>query len=393
MADVWVEKHTPQSTDEIQGQDKAVQQLKQELDDADSPILLHGPPGTGKTSALHAIANENGWEVIEVNASDVRNKKNIKDIVGGALKQQSLLATNKVILVDEVDGLAGNKDRGGVQAIKELTKEAAFPVVLTANDPYQDKIRSLRKQSEMIEFGHLDYRSVRARLRQIAEKEGIAYDEDALTALARRAGGDIRGAITDMQVIEPPITKEKLDVLGGREQQDSVFDALQRVFKTTSADTARGAFDQTDLDLDETFDWIENNIHREYTKSKDLSRAFDALSIADIYQSRIHNWQHYRFYVYIYDLLTAGIALAKDEKYSGYTRYKRSRKGWKIWQANRQNAKKESIATRLATVTHTSEDNAKHDALPYFRKAGESFTEKLADSLELDEDETEWLTA
>lgn len=394
MSQTWVEKHKPQGKDEIQGQDKAVEQLETALESNDEPILLHGPPGTGKTSAVHAIAGEHGWEVIEVNASDFRNKKSINEIVGGALKQQSLLAQNKVVLVDEVDGLAGNKDRGGVQAIQRLVKDSAFPVVLTANDPYQDKIRKLRKTSDMIEFATLNYRSVNARLTQIADKEELDYDESALKALARRAGGDIRGAINDLQTIShETIDKESLSVLGGREQQESIFDALKRVFKTTDADTARGAFDDTDTDLDETFDWVENNIHREYTKPKDLSRAFDRLSLADIYHGRIHNWQHYRFYVYIYDLLTAGVALAKDEKYRGYTRYKRSQKGWKIWQANRKHAKKESVAGRLATATHTSTNYAVQNTLPYFRGTTDPFRQALATSLELDEEERDWLTA
>jgi replication factor C large subunit len=389
----WVEKHHPQTTGEVQGQDKAVKQLHQAVRSNDKPILLYGPPGTGKTSAVYAVAGEEELEVIEVNASDFRNKKNINKVVGGALQQQSLVAKGKVILVDEVDGLAGNKDRGGVQALTKLVKDAAFPVVMTANDPYDKKLRTLRKKCTMVEFGNLNYRSVRARLRQIADEEGIEYDDDAMTALARRAGGDMRGAINDLQTLggDGELTKEEVDEVGQRQRKDSIFDALTRVFKTTDASLSRGAFDETDADLDEVFLWIENNIENEYTKPQDLAAAFDILSRADIFKGRIMNWQYYRFYVYCYDFLTAGISLAKEEKYGGYTRWKRSRKPLRIWQANRKYKKKESVAERVGDVTHTSTTYALQHTVPFLKAAPESFREAACSYLELDEKEAAWL--
>ena len=65
--------------------------------------------------------------------------------------------------------------------------------------------------------------------------------------------------------------------------------------------------------------WVEENIPREYKKNPDIARAFDALSIADTFFGRIRRWQYYRFYVYIYNLLSAGIAIAKEENCSRST--------------------------------------------------------------------------
>ena len=80
-------------------------------------------------------------------------------------------------------------------------------------------------------------------------------------------------------------------------------------------------------DLDESFLWLEENLPKEY-EGKDLERAFDCLSRADVFKGRIRRWQHWRFLVYINDLMTAGIALSKDEKYKkviSYTPQKRSK--------------------------------------------------------------------
>lgn len=40
-------------------------------------VLLSGPPGIGKTSAAKIVCNDLGFEVLETNASDTRNKNSI----------------------------------------------------------------------------------------------------------------------------------------------------------------------------------------------------------------------------------------------------------------------------------------------------------------------------
>ena len=77
------------------------------------PLLVHGPPGTGKTASVYAIANELGYEVVEANASDFRDKNSINSVVGSALNQVSLFKKGKIILIDELEGFSGNADRGG----------------------------------------------------------------------------------------------------------------------------------------------------------------------------------------------------------------------------------------------------------------------------------------
>lgn len=50
----------------------------------------------------------------------------------------------KLIILDEVDGIHGNEDRGGVQAINRIIKESRHPMVLTANDPYSKRLQSIK---------------------------------------------------------------------------------------------------------------------------------------------------------------------------------------------------------------------------------------------------------
>ena len=75
-------------------------------------VILHGAPGTGKTSLAYAIAFELDAEILELNASDLRNKQKVAEIIGPASRQKSLFKKNKILLIDEVDGISA-RDRGG----------------------------------------------------------------------------------------------------------------------------------------------------------------------------------------------------------------------------------------------------------------------------------------
>ena len=99
-----INKYPPKTEKEIIGQDENLKQLKNFIvnfkKSKKKSALIYGQSGTGKTSAVYAIANDFGYEVIEVNASDFRNADQINQKVGNAIKQRSLFAKGKIILVD-----------------------------------------------------------------------------------------------------------------------------------------------------------------------------------------------------------------------------------------------------------------------------------------------------
>ena len=107
----WIKKYEPKSSDDIVGQEDAVKYLKEFITNPKKrkkkAIILYGPSGNGKTSSVYAISNELDLELIEVNASDFRNKDKIESTIGQSSKQMSLFGKSKIILVDEIDGLSG----------------------------------------------------------------------------------------------------------------------------------------------------------------------------------------------------------------------------------------------------------------------------------------------
>ncbi len=396
----WFRKHAPRRAADVIGQEAAVKQLRSFLEGyrrGQKPLLLHGPPGTGKTAAVHAVTSDLGLEVVELNASDARNKGAVDSLLGAALGQQSLFARGKVILVDEADGLSGTQDRGGAQAITAHLKKAVFPVVITANDLEAEKLKPLKKASEPLPFPPLSPAAITTILERVAAVERVSCEEGVLRAIAHRAGGDARAAINDLQSLARKglVSRSDVEGLSEREQREAVTNALLRVFKTTSADVALPAFDNVDKDPEELLLWLDENLPREYTRPEDLARGYEALAEADRFLGRIKRWQYYRFYVYAYNLLTAGVALAKRERYPSKPSYKRSTRLLTTWILNQKNARRRSVAEKVAVKAHVSVRRAVQDVVPFLRVMArkKEVLRRLALELELSEEEASWLSS
>ena len=398
----FTHKYKPKSTKEIIGQDKSLKEVKENIDSYASrktkkALLIYGPSGTGKTSTIHALANELDLEIIEVNASDVRNTEGLEQKVLPAIRQMSLFSKGKMILIDEIDGLSGTEDRGGVSTISKIIEESPFPIILTANDPWDQKFSDIRKRSVMIEFKAITALDLVSQLKKICEKEGIKFDDEALSHLARVSQGDLRAALNDLENITSgtkSISRKDVEATSEREREESIISALLKVLKTTNPDIAIGAFDKVEEDIDKIFLWLDENMPKEYTKPEDLAKAYENMSMADVYFGRIRRWQYYRYYVYIYNLLSVGVAISKKDKYNKYIPYKPTDRILRIWMANQRNAKRKTVAEKIAGKTHTSIKEAVNN-MPYirtiFKNSKKDFQEHAEEYFKLEKEEVEWL--
>jgi replication factor C large subunit len=157
----------------------------------------------------------------------------------------------------------------------------------------------------------------------------------------------------------PELAKE----LGERNKEQSIFVSLQHVFKSSNLDMKMfNIFDEVNMPIDEIFLWIEENIPLEY-RGEELAKAFDALSKADVFRGRIYRQQHWRFMVYEYFLLGAGIAGVKKYNRTGWTQYRKPSRILKIWLQNQRAAKKKTICIKYAKLCHISTKQAMKDFL------------------------------
>ncbi len=359
----WCEKYRVRYFENIKGQELAIDKIKFFLKNfpKKKAIALHGPPGIGKTSLAYAIASETDAEVLELNASNFRNKASISEIVGTASRQKSLFHKNKIILIDEADGISSMKDRGGIGELLALLEKSAFPIVITANDIWDKKFNLLRRKAELVQLKEVDYKIVFSILSDVCEKENCVVSNEVLTSIAIRARGDIRAALNDLQLLSKMDSPELMNEVGERNKEQSVFTALQYVFQNTEINEAMlRVYDEINMPIDDIFLWIEENLPLVY-KGEELCRAIGALSLADVFRGRIRRQRYWRFMTYEYFLLGAGIASVKKYNRSGWVSYKKPSRILKIWLQNQRAAKKKTICQKYAKHCHISSKTAMRD--------------------------------
>ncbi|KAK4324456.1 hypothetical protein Pmani_004904 [Petrolisthes manimaculis] len=173
--------------------------------------LLSGPPGVGKTTSAHLVCKELGFDVVELNASDARSKRTLENVVSELLTNKVLTgyATSQgedktsarhALLMDEVDGMSGNEDRGGVQELIGLIKKAKIPIIAMCNDRNHPKIRSLANHCFDLRFQKPRIEQIRGPMMSICFREGIKIKPEALDQVILGANQDIRQILHHLTV-------------------------------------------------------------------------------------------------------------------------------------------------------------------------------------------------
>jgi len=334
-------------------------------------ILLYGSPGCGKTTTVKLIAKEKDYEILEVNASDTRNKANIIDIVRNAIKQQSLFNQKKLILVDEVDGVSGKDDRGGISEIIKIIKESNYPIVLTANDIDSNNLKQLLKANTLINF-EKDSEELLFKIgERILKRENLKFNEKELKELVKKRNlSDIRSFINDLQFA---YYNGKIDILivEERNYKKIIENLIQNLYELTPDEAYKGNIN-TDVRLDEYMLFLEENIP--YAK-KNTYEMFEQLSKADLFFGRIIKWQYWRYLVYINFYLNYGVSAYLNEKIP----VKKNTRILKKWIYNnkvsflktRTKAQKVkgddlTIIEKLSKFYHCSTNKFKKEIFPYF---------------------------
>lgn len=386
----WTEKYRPVNFSGVEGQEQAVFLLKEFLKKFGRPggnraVMIYGPPGTGKTSLAYAAADENKAELFELNASDFRDREKLRGILRPATEQKSLTKKNKIILVDEVDGIS-ETDKGGLLELLALVESSAYPLIITANDVWNRKFTGLRRKSDLIQLKEIDYKTIKNIMISILRKEKKFLDIDVLTNIAVKARGDLRAAINDLQTASGMKEPSQI-IFDERNKEIDIFSALRMIFKGNPTESMLQLFDSVNMPLDEIMLWIEENLPAEYS-GEELAKAIDALSRVDIFKRRIYRQQYWRFLVYENALLSYGISSSKKNVKTGFTSYKKPTRILKIWLNNQRTEKKKSIASKYSQYVHIGEKRAMSEfsmIKPFLLRP------EVQKELKLTEDEIEYL--
>lgn len=426
----WAEKYRPKTLAEVIGNNAAIEELRNWATSWEKGIpkqravILAGDAGVGKTSSALALANDFRWGAIEMNASDARNAAAIKRIAGIGSTNETFTETGdfipsriggrKLIILDEADNLferiEGGKDEnddlsdaGGKRAIAETITNTKQPIILIVNDYYEltrgASGAEIKKKCLFIKFGNINKTQIKTALKKMCEKEKIAISFEVVDAIAERSKGDLRAVINDLQSIcegKKEVALSDLDVLSYRDVKLDMFKAMSIIFKTTDIKKAKEVMEEIDETPENIILWMDENIPIEYSDAADRMRGFRALSTADVFLGRVRKRQNYAFWSYASEMMSSGVAFAKQRKYGGFTRYQ-----FPSWLRKMAGSKKErnvrdAVVEKIGEYCHTSQSSVKSDVLPFFRETfnyDQKFCTSMIAKLKLEEDEFEYLVA
>lgn len=173
--------------------------------------LLSGPPGVGKTTTVQVVCKELGYDLVEFNASDTRNKTLLKEAVSGLLSNTTMkdyvtgnkqkITSKHVLLMDEVDGMAGNEDRGGLQELVGLIKSTEVPVICICNDRFNTKVKTISTHSYDLKYPKLRVEQIRSSMKSLCYKENIKISTEDLDRLIESTNYDIRQVINHLEFL------------------------------------------------------------------------------------------------------------------------------------------------------------------------------------------------
>jgi replication factor C large subunit len=400
----WTVKHKPKSLTEVIGNKETIQKFVDWIKSWDKgapkkrAAFLYGPPGIGKTVTVEALACDFQMELVEKNASDYRTEDAINRFAGLASQYGSLFGGKRIVLLDELDGLTGTADKGGVKAITDIVKTAQCPIVLIANNAYDPRFSNLRSYCLLIEFKKPPVGEVTKHLKRICIFEGIQADEEALKFIAQRSGGDVRSAVNDLQSLaqgKEKLIYEDVSWLGYRDRQDTIFNVLRMIIYGKTCFSAKQAMDMANMDIDMLFEWIYENVPEHLTDPHDLARAMDALSIADVYRGRIRATQDWSFTRYVIDYMTAGVAMSRQNtKAAGWIPFKFPTRIQMLSRSKAERAMQLNIGHKIKRRCHISANRASKEVLPFLKiifKNNADMAAGLAKWLDLDAEMVEHL--
>jgi len=366
---MFIKKYIPKKISDIIGQYSGIVKFTNFIQrQSKKAAIIYGEPGVGKTLAVRVYASEREYELYEIPPSSTRNKVQIIERLRPASIQPSLFGGNKIILIDELESFSGTSDRGGITALIEIIKNTKYPIVITANDPWNSKYKTLRKYCELIKFDPVDYKSIEKYLGKVSKLEKIDVEPVVLKKIAARSQGDVRSALTDLEVL----TKQKGKIRNEdiydlfREREESIFYAVKITLKSFDATLALSTFSDVKVDSSEYSLWIDQNMHHEYLDPDALRNGYISLSDSDIFRNRISNNQNWNLAYYANVSATAGVQQAKNEVSQTISTYRRPEIMLKMFALSAKRKKARGISEQSSDRLHTSAKSLIRDFYPYF---------------------------
>src|SRR6185503_2238787 len=372
---MWSEKYRPERVEQMVGNEDArlaaVKWLATWVSGS-RPLLLVGPPGTGKTTLVRAIVGQFGYDMVEMNASDTRNKEILKARIEPVFRNVSLFAKKILLFLDEVDGISGREDSGGLDPLVDLMKEQTVPVIMAANEK-STKIKDLAKVCKKVEFSPVPPRLLMLFLDHVLQKEGAKLGPGDKMSLVNNSGGDIRSLLNSAQSrVAGYATGSNKDVA-----EIDIAEAINGYFNSDNAEQAMTFISKADSSYpDPRYTVMTPEVRRKdmigalfssivssHADHDSLASMLDVLSKIDVHVGRANAGRQWNILRYIDRMVSGGLYEISRNRGVKYTQYSLPWPAMGPIFARSQSTRK--ILSELAPAVYTSKSSAGSTVMPY----------------------------
>ncbi|MGC8572188.1 MAG: replication factor C large subunit [Candidatus Micrarchaeia archaeon] len=347
----------PESLDEIIGNKEAIMQLKKYAADINNnirrkPLIIYGPPGVGKTMAVNMLAKTYKWHIVELNASDYRDKESIDKLLTAASQSRTLFGSKNLIFLDEIDELSAKFDKGASSALVNLINDSKNPIIFTANDVWDKRITFLRERTEQIKFNNVSAGELSQFLTNLSLKHNIKVDKETIEYIANHSNGDIRSAILDLFVLNNA-PSSYTEIIGMRDRKIDIFTTLDKIFLANTYSAPLIAIQNSDVENAMLMQWIDENITNRYSNLDEIASAYKMLSLGSLFFNRASKTQYYTYWRYMNVFISSGIALSKHSYPNKYKRYTFPKRISELSKSKESRNKLFEIASLMRKKIHT----------------------------------------
>lgn len=294
---LWVDLYKPTKLCDVIGNASAIKDLQTWLRAWSTTgvraALITGPPGIGKTTAVHLVCKECDYDVVEFNASNERSATAVRKWFSEATRSHHV-GKRRIVIMDEVDGMSRG-DRGGMGELARMIKETSFPILCIANERSAPRMRPLTSCCLDIRFS----RPVRSTIAQsihtrVVTKQKLNVSVKTLEEVCEQNGNDIRSILNFLQFSSScSSTKDEL-------LRTDPFSATGRLFGSRGSLEERMNWVFTDFGLVPLMvgeGYIaaagKGKANDDSERLMNCVRAADAMGDWDILDTRIHRTQNW----------------------------------------------------------------------------------------------------
>lgn len=165
--------------------------------------------------------------------SEVSQLMSNKSVNGYFFGGNKTLTEKKVLIMDEVDGMGGNEDRGGMAELIALIKSSPIPVICMCNDRHSQKIRSLANYCFDLRFGRPNINQIKGAMMSVLFKEGVKIPPKTVEEIIQATNNDVRQTLNSLSLISADPNAKGSGLRNDNGKKDlkiGNFDVVRKVF-------------------------------------------------------------------------------------------------------------------------------------------------------------------